>query len=617
MLCCSLVSSSRLVVLDDLCVKSWFCKLLNAYNDLVSDNDVVGLDIKVSHHVWSLRNVCKIGNKWVEALDYRGYFGSAFALKRLIVMSSTMYECNVDGDFSKTIFSDNVDECNVDGHGKETDKHQSEDPFGFYDLLNKLPAKGVRDASTSLSHPPDMVNMPRVDAKVMDHSQEVHDSSNGESVSSFSHKVHNGGSILDILDDMVRVGHSMGYNLDGCLKDMERIIGSQGDEDDQFLALQDRQMDCISQWSKVPMGNSNFDFVASDSLGNSGGSLGFFLSNLVRRWNGEAIIMGDFNDVRTMDERLGSSFNVSSARCFDRFIVSSGLVDVKMGRVNRLLALCLDRHLSDHRPILLREVLSDFGPTPFRFYQSWLRMEGFDSMVEHAWLSFSHSDSNAFGIFGSGGVSLDRAVSRDEIRRAVWNCGENKSPGPDGYTFEFFRKYWSLVGADFCDAVDYFFKSGTFPRGCNSSFIALIPKVNDAKFFPETQSAFVANRQILAGPFNLNEMLNCGLRSTFLKSKSWVSGFLECCCEACEYNRMECCCFETSFSLSWFRRLVLREYVSEANSAWVGLVEQTPSPVPKGVLKTMESIRSKFFNGVDSSDRKISWVAWDNVLASN
>ncbi|GJW56539.1 hypothetical protein Tco_0103270 [Tanacetum coccineum] len=77
----------------------------------------------------------------------------------------------------------------------------------------------------------DMVNIPRVDAKVMDHSQEVHDSSNGESVSSFSHKVHNGGSILNILDDMVLVGHSMGYNLDGCLKDMERIIGSQGDED--------------------------------------------------------------------------------------------------------------------------------------------------------------------------------------------------------------------------------------------------------------------------------------------------------------------------------------------------------------------------------------------------
>ncbi|GJV89381.1 hypothetical protein Tco_1533319 [Tanacetum coccineum] len=60
-------------------------------------------------------------------------------------------EMYVDGRF-EIIFSDNVDECNVDGHGKETDKHQSEDPFGFYDLLNKLPTKGVRDARTSLSH---------------------------------------------------------------------------------------------------------------------------------------------------------------------------------------------------------------------------------------------------------------------------------------------------------------------------------------------------------------------------------------------------------------------------------------------------------------------------------
>nr|GEX78022.1 RNA-directed DNA polymerase, eukaryota, reverse transcriptase zinc-binding domain protein [Tanacetum cinerariifolium] len=33
----------------------------------------------------------------------------------------------------------------------------------------------------------------------------------------------------------------------------------------------------------------------------------------------------------------------------------------------------------------------------------------------------------------------------DEIRMAVWSCGENKSPGPDGYSFEFFRKYWNII----------------------------------------------------------------------------------------------------------------------------------------------------------------------------
>nr|GEX71381.1 RNA-directed DNA polymerase, eukaryota [Tanacetum cinerariifolium] len=141
-------------------------------------------------------------------------------------------------------------------------------------------------------------------------------------------------------------------------------------------------------------------------------------------------------------------------------------------------------------------------------------------------------------------ADMDRSVFRDEIRVAVSNCGENKSSGPDGYTFEFFRRYWRFIGSDFCLAVECFFKSGSFPKGSNSSFIALIPKVTDAKFVTDfkpisligyvykvvtkilanhlatvisdlvfdIQSAFVANRQILDGPFILNELLAWGKR---------------------------------------------------------------------------------------------------------
>nr|GEZ21584.1 RNA-directed DNA polymerase, eukaryota [Tanacetum cinerariifolium] len=133
---------------------------------------------------------------------------------------------------------------------------------------------------------------------------------------------------------------------------------------------------------------------------------------------------------------------------------------------------------------------------------------------------------------------LERCVSCDEIQRAVWDCGNNKSPGPDGYTFEFFKKYWDFIGPDFCDAVEYFFVNGSFFKGCNSSFVALIPKVIDAKFVndfrpisligciykvvtkilanrlvliiadlvSDTQSAFVAGRQILDNPFILDEI---------------------------------------------------------------------------------------------------------------
>ncbi|GJR77847.1 hypothetical protein Tco_0090212 [Tanacetum coccineum] len=36
---------------------------------------------------------------------------------------------------------------------------------------------------------------------------------------------------------------------------------------------------------------------------------------------------------------------------------------------------------------------------------------------------------------------LERVVTYDEIKRVVWDYGSNKSPGPDGFTFEFFRRY--------------------------------------------------------------------------------------------------------------------------------------------------------------------------------
>nr|GEZ92325.1 RNA-directed DNA polymerase, eukaryota [Tanacetum cinerariifolium] len=109
---------------------------------------------------------------------------------------------------------------------------------------------------------------------------------------------------------------------------------------------------------------------------------------------------------------------------------------------------------------------------------------------------------------------LERVVSRDEIRLAVWNCGDNKSPGPDGYSFEFLKKYWDLIGSDLCEAVEYFFRNGSFSKGCNSSFITLIPKVLANRLMKvisdlvsDTQSAFVSGRQILDGPFILDELL--------------------------------------------------------------------------------------------------------------
>nr|GEV83119.1 RNA-directed DNA polymerase, eukaryota, reverse transcriptase zinc-binding domain protein [Tanacetum cinerariifolium] len=74
----------------------------------------------------------------------------------------------------------------------------------------------------------------------------------------------------------------------------------------------------------------------------------------------------------------------------DRFLVFDGIF-LEFPSIS---ALCLDLHLSDHRPILLCDIQLDFGLIPFRFYHSWFSFDVFDDIVERTWRSFSHSDGN-------------------------------------------------------------------------------------------------------------------------------------------------------------------------------------------------------------------------------
>ncbi|GKC60415.1 hypothetical protein Tco_1088013 [Tanacetum coccineum] len=134
---------------------------------------------------------------------------------------------------------------------------------------------------------------------------------------------------------------------------------------------------------------------------------------------------------------------------------------------------------------------------------------------------------------------LESNVSKEELKRAMWDCRVDKSPGPDGFSFGFYRHFWSTIKNDVLEAVNHFLTHGDIPKGCNSSFIVLIPKVLNANmvkdFRPisligsiykiiakilanrlvnvlddivnEVQSAFIAERQILDGPFIINEVM--------------------------------------------------------------------------------------------------------------
>lgn len=150
------------------------------------------------------------------------------------------------------------------------------------------------------------------------------------------------------------------------------------------------------------------------------------LLELRGRLRGLAVFLGDFNEVRNPEERRNSEFIRANAEAFNAFIERAGLVEYQMGggaftyvsdrgdkfsKLDRMLVCnefhdkwplaaltLLAKEHSDHRPLLLSSVTSDFGHIPFRFYNSWLDLPGFEEFVA--------SKSGVFNFNGSSDLAV-------------------------------------------------------------------------------------------------------------------------------------------------------------------------------------------------------------------
>ncbi|GJU62965.1 RNA-directed DNA polymerase, eukaryota [Tanacetum coccineum] len=611
-------------------------------------------------------------------------------------------ESDIEG-VSETVFGDQDDPLvqELNQNSLQNENEISSDPFNLYNLINKRD-KGEENTGldSSLPFPPgftpadqvksDRKNSPLhshsggLNSRVLEESQPTKDQ--GSPKDNLNQRV--GGSILEVIDDMIKVGQAMGFTMEGSLgskakKDWIKELNNKHKVN--FLSIQETKSDHISDMDiKSLWGNSKFDCTISESVGNSGGILCVwdpsifckenhiisdnfialygswvskkvkllmisiyapqssvskrilwnYISNLIGCWDGHYMVMGDFNEVRCVEDRFGSEFNAQSANEFNCFISNSGLIEIqlksysftwslqsakKMSKLDHFLVsdgllsvfphlsgIFLDRHLSDHRSILLREVIFDYGPSPFRVYHSWLNFQDFDKMVLEKWNNIDIDDRNKMFLLRrnckslkrksclwlmiivksnlvtsrssfnlgeiltksldqrsyptslrSGGAiegdenskffhgiinrkranlaikgvmvdgdwvddpcrvkeefrlhfanrmpHLESPVSRDEVRNAVWGCGENKSPGPDGFSFEFFRKFWDTVGSDFYEAVECLIGSlyKVVTKILANRLSSVIPGL-----ISDVQTAFLPNRQILDGPFIINELLS-------------------------------------------------------------------------------------------------------------
>ncbi|GJU95979.1 RNA-directed DNA polymerase, eukaryota [Tanacetum coccineum] len=340
-------------------------------------------------------------------------------------------ETDIEG-VSDTVFDDKADSL---GHEhtqnlSPNEKENSSDPFNLYNLLNKRD-KGEANSGldSSIPFPPGFTperEFQHVDAQEVQGMENSLSKRRSEGLSSrvledaqplnehaspsIDSKKKAGGSILEVIDDMIKVGQSMGFTMEGCLgskakKDWIKELNNKHKVN--FLSVQETKLDCISDMDvKVLWGNYKFEYTISEAVGNSGGilcvwdpsvfrkehhvvsdnfvalygswvsnqakllvvsiyapqsitskrSLWSYISSLISRWDGHCMVMGDFNEVRCMEDRLGSVYNAQGANEFNSFISNSGLVEIQL--------------------------------------------EGLDM--------------------------LESPISRDEVANAVWGCGENK-----------------------------------------------------------------------------------------------------------------------------------------------------------------------------------------------
>nr|GEW48163.1 RNA-directed DNA polymerase, eukaryota [Tanacetum cinerariifolium] len=635
-------------------VGSWFSKLQPAYGNFKIDERVVWIDIKgVPVCAWSHNTFARIASKWGVLLHDEDEEASFFHRKRQW-WTLDFDKCDEPfSDFDNDSLGVNSEEIKskanseVDSDVEEIPEtiFEQGDQDGFKSKKKPCPnvsqqtvgepkyplgftPKDVSEVSSNIEH--EEVNVPKVnheEENVLKPMKKDHKPISNEDIEDSMGSGHfksagipkTGGSILQLMEDLINDSNMFH-------KEHSTVF-------DYFIAI-------MGTWVQSDKNMLIILVYAPQELGEKK-MLWQYLNHLIDRWKGEVIVMGDFNEVRNQEEIFGSIFNVQGAAAFNSFISSGGLVEVpfggysftwchksasKMSKLDHFLiseglmrycpnisAITLDRHLSDHKPIVLREINFDYGPTPFLLYHYWLlnklrqlkkevhswvkdnkeknknekqnlktmladidlsldkgvlssdilekrinimhkltylekkvsfelaqkanikwSIDGDENskyfhgiinkhksnlairgiLVDGVWIEDPSSVKNEFlnhfkdrfqtpyssrlilDMEFPNKLSLDqrdgleRPFTKEEIKGTVWDCGLNKSLGPDGFTFGFFRRYWSLIESDVVDAANYFYDHGFYHTRAKKNQ-TMIFKVDFEKAFDSVRWDFL------------------------------------------------------------------------------------------------------------------------------
>ncbi|GKA24145.1 cytochrome P450, partial [Tanacetum coccineum] len=198
----------------------------------------------------------------------------------------------------------------------------------------------------------------------------------------------------------------------------------------KFAGFQETMVRDVNRTHVQSMWNhTQFDFVHKMSQGKSGGILAVWNTSCfikIDSLEGDGFLaiidtiysllyLAILMKLDTSPKRRVTVFDPRGASKFNDFIASSSLCDLpiggkrftrmnslgtKLSKIDRVLVshhflikwpnshvLALLREYSDHSPLLLSITTPNYGPTPFKLYNSWIDHTKFHSLVHDSWVT--------------------------------------------------------------------------------------------------------------------------------------------------------------------------------------------------------------------------------------
>nr|GEV00797.1 RNA-directed DNA polymerase, eukaryota, reverse transcriptase zinc-binding domain protein [Tanacetum cinerariifolium] len=422
---------------SNLAAGTWFSQIIQAHNDFTIDERVTWVEIEgVPCKWWSRNTFSRIASRWGTLLNGDELEDDGFHKKRICILPGWVpdFKDEIDEEYDLDYGSHedevkrgdlgNLKDLEGDSDVEEVLELKFKEESNEHTLEENLVRKAmhslrIRLVFTSFTPNEDVDASVEAPDILLEKTKENDDQEDGGSVEKQIHLRNEalndaqesicsglfkksevprtGGSILQLIDDLVNVGQTTGYDMTSSVSNSDGIL-------------------CV--WD--PNMFQKMNETVSDYF----------------TMEGEVVTVGDFNEVRDNSERFGSVFNKQGVKAFNSFISNAGLVEVPLGERADVDVKRIQKVVS-----LLQEVEKvDLMEVAQKAKIKWA-IKGDESS------KYYHN-------------VLNKKRGRIAIRGVLVDA-----PGPDGFTFSFYRRYWNLIESDGVDAVKWFFQQGTILKG--------------------------------------------------------------------------------------------------------------------------------------------------------